>query len=110
MLIRLRQRRSLRRADAQVLQLPLTAPQPVDDLPQRLRPAQLTEQHADKLAPARKSLCVTLCIMFLHHPVKLYTRKQLQQLAEYATKYIHVEPSLGSLVLSPYIYQIRAQL
>jgi hypothetical protein len=59
----------------------------------------LAKKHAHKLAPARKAFAMALRAMFDDHALKLRARKQLQQLAEYATKYIHVEPSFGYGVL-----------
>jgi hypothetical protein len=95
MLIRIRQCRSFRRVNTKVLQLALTAAKSVDNLPQRVRSSELAKQHAHKLTPAGKAFRAALRVVFFDHCMKLHPREQLQQLAKYATKYIHGEPSFG---------------
>jgi hypothetical protein len=55
--------------------------------------AQLAEEHGHKLLPTRKSFGVPFCLRDGHQLLELHTRKQLQQLAKYATKSIHQWPS-----------------
>jgi hypothetical protein len=81
-----------------------------DDFSERVRSTHPAKQHAHKLPPAGKSFRTALRIMFLHDALKLHPWKQLQQLAEYATKYTHVEPSFGFLFFPELLYQIRAHL
>jgi hypothetical protein len=95
MLIRIRQRSSFRRVNPQVLKLALTAAKSVDNLSQRVRSSELAKQHAHKLTPAGKAFSAALCIVFFDHLMKLNPREKLQQLAKYATKYIHGVPSFG---------------
>jgi hypothetical protein len=54
---------------------------------------QLAEEHGDKLAPAGESSGVTFGLGFFHSVLKLDSRKQLQELAKYATEFIHRWPS-----------------
>jgi hypothetical protein len=56
-------------------------------------PTQLAEEHGDKLVPTRISFNMTFCLSDGDQMLKLHPRKQLQQLAKYATKSIHKWPS-----------------
>jgi len=80
-------------SNAQMLHLPLTASKASGDLPKGMGPAQLTEEHGYKLVPTRKSFGMTFCLGDCDQMLKLHMRKQLQQLAKYATKSIHKWPS-----------------
>jgi hypothetical protein len=73
----------------QMLQLTLTASKSSGNLTEGMGTAQMTEKHGHELVPARKSFSVTLCLSARNQMLKLHTRKQLQQLAEYATKPVH---------------------
>jgi len=50
---------------------------PAAGLPQRMRPAQLTEKHGYKLPPTGKSPRVSLSLRLLHQTMKLHPREQL---------------------------------
>jgi hypothetical protein len=78
-----------RSSNPQMFQLPLTASKPSAYLTEGMGPAQLAEEHRDKLVPTWESFRMTLCLSDRNQFLKLRTRKQLQQLAEYATKPVH---------------------
>jgi hypothetical protein len=82
-----------RSSNAQMLHLALTASKAPRNLTKGMGPAQLTEEHGYKLAPTRESFGMTFCLSDRDPMLKLHTRKQLQQLAKYATKSIHKWPS-----------------
>ena len=92
-LIRIGQGGTGRSSNAQMLQLTLTASKAPSNLTEGMGPAQLTEEHGHKLAPTSESLGMTFCLSDRDPMLKLHTRKQLQQLAKYATKSIHKWPS-----------------
>ena len=84
------QRRPLRRhRNPQVLQLALTTGQPSADLPQRMRPPQLAEQHGYELTPTGEAPRVVFRLVLFHRAFELQTREQLQQLRENATESSH---------------------
>ena len=56
-------------------QFPFHARQTAADLPQRMGPSQLAEQHRDELAPARESTRMPLGLMILNRLLKLQARK-----------------------------------
>src|SRR5581483_4079628 len=68
----------------QVPQFAFAGGQATANLAQRLRPAQVAEQHGHKLPPAGKSAGMTLGPMLDNGPFKLVPGKQLQHLAENA--------------------------
>ena len=82
-----------RSGNAQMLQFPFTASKPACNLPERMGSAQLTEKHGHKLIPARISFRMAFSMSPRNKILKLDARKQLQQLAKYATKSIHRRPS-----------------
>jgi hypothetical protein len=88
MLVGIGQRRAVRRGDAQMLELALAAAQP-PDLPQRVGPAELAEQHRDELPPAREPAGVALGVRPRHQRLELGPRKELEQLAEHAAESAH---------------------
>jgi hypothetical protein len=55
--------------------------------------AQLAKQHSHKLTPTSEPFGMTFCLGGHDQMLKVHTRKQLQQLAKYATKSIHKWPS-----------------
>lgn len=61
-----------------MLQLALAGRQPLGDLAQTVRPAQLAEQHGDELAPAGEAARVALGPVLAHRLLKLAAGKQLQ--------------------------------
>ena len=61
-----------------------TAGEPVADLAQGVRAAELAKQHRDELCPAGKALGSALAVMFLHQCGKLGPGKMLEQLIEQA--------------------------
>ena len=68
-------RRALRRFfQPEVIQLALTALQPVTYLPQGLRLRQLTEHHGDKLIPAGKPLAAVLPLQLAYVLQKIMAR------------------------------------
>jgi hypothetical protein len=79
--------------NAQMSQLPLAASKASGNLTEGMGAAQLAKQHGHKLAPTSESFGMTFCLGDPHQMLKLQTRKQLQQLAKYATKSIHKWPS-----------------
>jgi hypothetical protein len=82
-----------RSRDAQMLQLTLATSKPPGNLTQGMGAAQLAKQHSHQLTPTRESFGMTFCLRGHDQILKLRTRKQLQQLAKYATKSIHKWPS-----------------
>src|SRR5581483_10965840 len=68
----------------QVPQFAFAGGQATANLAQRLRPAQVAEQHGHKLPPAGKSAGMTLGPILDNGPFKLVPGKQLQHLAENA--------------------------
>jgi hypothetical protein len=76
--IRIRERRALRRRDPEVRQLAFATRQPAADLPQRVRAAQLAEQHGDELSPAREAPRMPLRARRDHGPLKIRLRKKLE--------------------------------
>jgi hypothetical protein len=76
-----------------MFQLPLTASKASGNLPEGMSATQLTKQHGDKLTPAAKSFGMTFRMGFFHQLLKLDSRKQLQELTEYATRIVHRRPS-----------------
>ena len=83
--IRVGQRGPARSRDPQVAELPLAAGQPPADLPERLRPAQLAEEHGDELPPAGEAPGVALGLRVLDRPLELEAREELvEDLAEHA--------------------------
>jgi hypothetical protein len=76
-----------------VLQFALTASEPAGNLPERVGAAQLAKEHGHKLTPASKPSGMTLSFRLFNRLLKLDSGKQLQELAEYATKTVHVWPS-----------------
>ena len=84
-----------RGGDAQVGQLAFAAGQPPADLPQGVRPAELTEQHGHELAPAGEAAGMALGPVLLDQGLKLGAREELEQLAEDAGESLHGWPPLG---------------
>jgi hypothetical protein len=82
-----------RSRNAQMFQLTLTTSKAPGNLTERMGAAQLAKQHGHKLSPTTKSFGMTFCLGDPDQMLKLQTRKQLQQLAKYATKSIHKRPS-----------------
>jgi hypothetical protein len=80
-------------SNAQMLQLPLAASKASRNLTEGMGPAQLAEEHRNKLAPTWESFGMPFCMGDRNQLLELHPRKQLQQLAEYATKSIHKWPS-----------------
>jgi hypothetical protein len=85
----IRQSGMARSSNAQMFQLPLAASKASGNLTERMGPAQLAEEHGHKLIPTRKSFGMTFCLSDRNQFLKLCTRKQLKQLAKYATKPVH---------------------
>ena len=69
---------------SQVAQLAFAGGQPAADLAQRLRPAQMAEQHGHELAPAGEPACMALGLVLPNSPLELMAGKQVQHLAENA--------------------------
>jgi len=80
-------------SNTQMFQLSLTASKASANLTERMGAAQLAKQHGHKLSPTSKSFSMTFSLGDRDQMLKLQTRKQLQQLAKYATKSIHKWPS-----------------
>jgi hypothetical protein len=80
-------------SDPQMPKLPFTTSKASTNLTKRMGTSQLTKQHGDELTPTGESFSMTLCLSHRNQLLKLQTRKQLQQLAKYATKSIHKWPS-----------------
>jgi hypothetical protein len=78
-----------------MLELPFTASQSSGDLPEGMGSAQLAKEHGDELSPAGEAPGVTFGLGLIHRLLELDARKQLQELAEYATESIHQWPSIG---------------
>jgi hypothetical protein len=97
-LIGIGQRGMARSRNAQVFQLPLAASKASGNLTERMGPAQLAEKHRDKLIPTREFLDMTFCLRDRNQLLEFQSRKQLQQLAKYATKSIHQWPSLNCAI------------
>jgi hypothetical protein len=76
-----------------MFQFPLGASQLSGNLPKEIDSARLTEEHRHKLAPTTESFGMAFCLSDRDQMLKLQTRKELQQLAKYATKSIHKWPS-----------------
>jgi len=85
-----------RGGDSQVFQFTLTTPQPAGNLSERMGSPQLAEEHGHKLPPATKPSGMTLRFGLFDRLLKFGSGKQLQKLAEYATKTIHGRPSFVS--------------
>ena len=75
MRIRVGQRRPRRRVNPQMRQLPFATGQAAADLPQRVRPTQLAEQHRDELAPTREPARMALGLRRDDRLLKLDPRK-----------------------------------
>ena len=69
---------------AQMPQLAFTGGQAAANLAQRLRPAQMAEQHGHELPPASEAAGMTLGPVLGDGPLKLVPGKQRQHLAENA--------------------------
>jgi hypothetical protein len=82
-----------RSRNAQMFQLPLTASKPPSNLTEGMSPTQLAEEHGYKLVPTREPFGMTFCLGDRNQFLELKSRKELQQLAEYATKSVHKWPS-----------------
>ena len=93
MLVSIGQSGVTRSRNAQMFQLPLAASKASGNLTEGMGAAQLAKQHGYKLSPTSKSFSMTFCLGDRDQMLKLQTRKQLQQLAKYATKSIHKWPS-----------------
>src|SRR5687768_16025278 len=89
MRIRIRERRAARAGDPQMRQLALAAGQPPANLPQRMRVADVAEQHGDKLPPTREASRVSLRACRHYRPLKLGAWKKLEQLIEDAAESHH---------------------
>jgi hypothetical protein len=92
------QRGMTRSRNAQVFQLPLAASKASGNLTEGMGPAQLAEKHRDELVPTREFFDMTFCLCDRNQLLEFQSRKQLQQLAEYATKSIHQWPSLNCAI------------
>jgi hypothetical protein len=57
--------------------------------------AQLAKEHGDELSPAGEASGMTFGAGLVYRLLELDARKQLQELAEYATESIHQWPSIG---------------
>jgi hypothetical protein len=79
--------------NAQMLQLPLAASKASGNLTEGMGSTQLAEEHGHKLVPTRESFGMTFCPGDGNPLLELQSRKELQQLAKYATKSIHKWPS-----------------
>jgi hypothetical protein len=79
--------------NAQMFHLSLAASKASGNLTEGMGPAQLAEKHGHKLAPASESFGMPFCLGDRHQLLKLRSRKELQQLAKYATKPVHKRPS-----------------
>ena len=93
MLIRIGQGGAAGGRDTQVFQLPLTASQTPGNLPEGMSSIQLTEEHGHKLSPAGESPSMPLGFRFYDCLLELISRKQLQELADYATKFFNLRLS-----------------
>ena len=82
-----------RSSNTQMFQFPLAASKASGNFTEGIGPAQLTEEHRDKLRPTWESFGMPLCLSDRNQFLELQTRKQLQQLTKYATKSIHKWPS-----------------
>lgn len=70
--------------DAKVRQLALATLQTALDFAQAVRLSQLTEQHADELAPARQAFATVFRLRLLDQALKVSARNELEYLAEHA--------------------------
>jgi hypothetical protein len=66
-----------RSSNAQMFQLPLTAPKASANLTKRMGATQLAKQHGHKLTPAGKSFGVTFGMGLFHHVLELDSWKKL---------------------------------
>ena len=82
MFVRVRQGQSARGDDPEVAQFPLGAGQGPADLWEGRRPAELAEQHGDKVATAVEDLCVPFGGVVLHRPLELPSGEEMEELAE----------------------------
>jgi hypothetical protein len=82
--VRVGQRGTDRDVDAQVGQLAFAALQPAFDLPPRMGAAQLTEQHANKLAPARQALTPIFGPRCFDDALEVGARDELEYLTAHA--------------------------
>jgi hypothetical protein len=57
--------------------------------------AQLAKEHGDELSPAGEAAGMAFGAGLVYRLLELEARKQLQELAEYATESIHQWPSIG---------------
>ena len=62
------------------------------NLTQRVGTSQLAEHHRDKVIPTAKTTGMALGFSFPNQQLKFASRKKLENLAEHATKSIHVGP------------------
>jgi hypothetical protein len=87
------QRGMARSRNAQMFQFPLAASKTSSNLTEGMGPTQLAEEHGHKLVPTRKPFGMSFRLGDRNQPLELQSRKELQQLAKYATKSIHKWPS-----------------
>ena len=81
--------------DPQMGQLALAAGQPAADFPQRVRSAELAEQHRHELAPAGEAPGMALAPVGLDQRLKFGAWEELEQLAEDAGESLHGWPPSG---------------
>jgi len=82
-----------RSRNAQMFQLSLAASKASGNLTEGMGPTQLAEEHGYKLGPTREPFGMTFCLGNRNQLLELQSRKELQQLAKYATKPVHKWPS-----------------
>ncbi len=81
-------------------ELSFAGSEPLRDFPERVGTGQLAEEHGDKLIPAGKSAGMAFGVHFFHGLLEFRSRKELQELTEYATKPIHCWPSFDCEIVS----------
>src|ERR1700744_2989163 len=102
MLVRVGQRRTLGALiHTQMPQLAFASRQPSADLAQRLRSAQMTEQHGHHLRPTAKSASMMLRSMLAHRLFKLGPRKNSQNLRKNTAYSTHGGKLLGLRLVFP---------
>jgi hypothetical protein len=73
--------------------LSFVASKSLADLGEGVGAAELAEEHGDELVPVGESSGMAFGVQFFHGLLEFGSGKELQELAEYATKSIHSWPS-----------------
>jgi hypothetical protein len=90
MLIRIRQRRTMRRSrNTQMHQLSQTATQPITNFTQRIGAGHLAEQHRHELSPTRKPFGPAFCTMFADQICEFGPGEMFEKLIEQTRDLYH---------------------